>query len=164
MSPEDAKWLDTARARKATVWLSRKRTSSDGFAVEIRLVQSSHLVRTPQVTACGRRMLGARSASPGYATEISRQPRVPHRTASKALHFGWRRGPCTVNHLTQNKETRPLPHCASTCSHRGKMWNGEAAQLTPRQDSAGGVPTGSHREQCTPSSPGEGHPHDTGVL
>ena len=41
--------------------------------------------RRPEVAARGQRMPSARGALPGYATEISRQPRVPHRTAARRL-------------------------------------------------------------------------------
>ena len=58
---------------------------SDGFALEIRFVQSSQLVRNAQATARGGRMLGARGALPGYASEISRQSRLPQRTVAERM-------------------------------------------------------------------------------
>ena len=45
---------------------SRKRTSCDDFALEIRPVQSSQLVRNAQATSRGRRMRSARGALPRY--------------------------------------------------------------------------------------------------
>ena len=39
----------------------------------------------------------------------------------------------------------------------------EAAQWTLRLDSAGGVPTAGHGGRGAPLSPGESHPHDTGI-
>ena len=45
----------------------------------------------------------------------------------------------------------------------GKEQIGEAAQQTRQLNSAGGVLTASHRERCTPSPPGESHPHDIGI-
>ena len=64
---------------------SRKRTSSDGFALETRSVQLSLLVWNAQVEARGRRMLGPCGALPGYTHKISREPRVPHRAAEGRL-------------------------------------------------------------------------------
>ena len=72
------------RARlKGELWtlplLSRKRTCSDGFALEIRSAQPSQLVWNAKVTARGGRMRGPCGALPG--NKISREPRVPHRAA-----------------------------------------------------------------------------------
>ena len=62
------------------------------------------------VLARGRRMPGARGDLPVYAIEISRQPRVPHGTGARgALHFGWRRGPCT-NFPASRRTKRPDLH------------------------------------------------------
>ena len=63
----------------------RKRASRDGFALEVRLVQSPQLARGAQATAHGRRMVGARGVLPGYTSEILRQPRAPHRTVAERI-------------------------------------------------------------------------------
>ena len=55
------------------VGLGRKRTSGDGFALEIRPVQPSQPVRTAQATPRGRRMPGTRGTLPRRVSESSRQ-------------------------------------------------------------------------------------------
>ena len=85
-------------SRLALIGPSRKRTSGDGLALEIRPLQPAQPMRSAQTTARGRRMPGTRGAMPGDASESSRQQRVPYRKLRGgywALHSGWRRGPFT---------------------------------------------------------------------
>ena len=63
---------------------SRKRTSSGGFALEIRRVQPSHLVRNAQTPARGRRMPGTCGTLPRHASESSRQQGVPQKSCGEA--------------------------------------------------------------------------------
>ena len=155
------------------VGLSRKRTSSDGFALEIRSVFPSQLVWNAQVTARGRRMLGSCCALPVYTIMISRESRVPHRAAEGRLQDTslWLEKR-TVHELfrlvhddllTTNSEEGPVLHCAGTSYHCGKRENCETVERTIRLDSAGGVPTAAHREWSATSGTGESHKDDSGV-
>ena len=72
-------------SRPALVGPSRKRTSGDGLALEIRPLQPAQPVRSAQTTARGRRMPGTRGTLPGYASESSRQQRVPYREAERRI-------------------------------------------------------------------------------
>ena len=88
-----------------------------------------------------------------------------------ALHFGWKRGPCTNSSAGCTKifsrRTRRKDLCCIVPAPAiivGRMReNGEAAQWTFRQDSAGGVPTAAHGERSTTSSPRESYPDYTGI-
>ena len=65
---------------------SRKRTSSDGFALEIRPVQTSQLARNARATALADECRAHVVLCPGTRLRSrSRKPRVPHRTVAGRL-------------------------------------------------------------------------------
>ena len=86
-----------------------------------------------------------------------------------ALHFGWKRGPCTnsfagrtmiLSRRIKRDDLYRIVAAPAAITGRG---DGETTQWTFRPDSACGIPTAAHGEWGATSCTGEGRPHDTGI-